>query len=125
LAHLLQGAAFGFIQRTAASVSSRELTEDIHAAAKSIGTPAARLIELAVRLDSPDSLPREFMKKLGDETRSDIVGGNLIRMLAIQRLYMFRMSFEDKQWLASQGILDLKKVDSVSYQARRTQKLKR
>lgn len=125
LAHLLQAAAFGFIQRTASSVSSRELSEDIHAAAMSIDTPAARLIELAVRLDSPDALPRNFIKKLSEETRSDIVGGSLVRMLTLQRLYMFRMTFEDKQWLASQEILDMKRVGSVSYQARRTQKLKK
>lgn len=124
LAQLLQAAAFGFIQRTASSISSRELTEDIHAAAKSIGTPAARLVELAVRLDSPDALPRELIKKLGEEVRADIVGGNMIRMLALQRLYMFRMTHEDKQWLASQDILDLKRVGTVSFQARRTQKLK-
>lgn len=124
LAHLLQGAAFGFIQRTASSVSSRELSEDIHAAAESIATPAARLIELAVRLDSPDALPREFIKKLSDETRVDMVGGSLVRMLALQRLYMFRMTYEDKQWLASQEIIDMRKAGAVGYQARRTQKLK-
>lgn len=125
LANLLQAIAFGFVQRTAASVSSRELTEDVHTAAMSIGTPAARLIELAVRLDSPDPLPRELMKKLGADTGADIVGGNLIRMLVLQRLYMFKTSFEDKQWLASQAILDLKKVDSVSYKGRQVKKLKR
>lgn len=123
LAQLLQTAAFGFIHRTASSVSSKELTEDVTAAATSIGTPAARLIELAVRLDSPDVLPRVQMKRIEEETKSDIVGGNLIRMLVLQRLYKFRMTFEDKQWLASQKIIDLKKVDSVSYQARRVKKL--
>lgn len=124
LANLLQGVAFGFIYRTAAAVSSRELAEDVHAAAKSIGTPAARLIELAVKLDSPESLPREFIKKLSDEVKSDIVGGNMIRMLALQRLYMFKMTHEDKQWLASQEILEMKTVDSVSFRSRKTKMLK-
>lgn len=125
LAQLLQTAAFGFIQRTASSISSRELNEDINAAVKSIGSPAAQLIELAVRLDSPDALPREYIKRLCEETRSDIVGGSLVRMLALQRLYMFRMTYEDKQWLASQEILDMRQVGSISYHARQTQKFKK
>lgn len=119
LAHLLQAVAFGFIYRTAASISSKELTEDIAAASASIGSPAARLIELAVRLDSPERLPREQMKRLAEELNVDIIGGNLIRMLVLQRLYMFRMTFEDKQWLASQDLVDFKKVGAVSFQSRR------
>ncbi|MGJ7509868.1 metallophosphoesterase [Variovorax sp. GT1P44] len=124
LAHFLQSVAFGFIYRTAAAVSSRDLSEDIQAAAKSIGTPAARLIDLAVRLDSPEPLPRDFIRKLDEEVKADIVGGSMIRMLALQRLYMFRTTHEDKQWLASQEILDIKRVDSVSYQSRKTKSLK-
>ena len=124
LAHLLQGAAFGFIQRTAASISSRELLDDIHSAAKAIGSPASRLIELAVRLDTPDKIPRELVKKLQEDVSTDIIGGAMIQFLAIQRLYKFRSSHEDKQWLDSRGIVDIKRQQAVSYKASGTKKLK-
>jgi hypothetical protein len=123
LANLLQGVAFGFIQRTAAAVSSRELLDDIHTATKSIGTPAARLVELSVALDSPDPIPREKIKKLHADVKADIVGGNLIQHIALQRLYMFKMNFEDKQWLASQEILDLKNITAVGYRGKETRRI--
>jgi len=124
LANLLQGVAFGFVHRTAASISSRELADDIHTATKSIGTPAARLVELAVALDSPDPLPREKLKKLNADVKTDIVGGSLVQFIALQRLYMFKMSHDDKQWLASQEILDLKNMGAVSYRGKHTRRLK-
>jgi hypothetical protein len=123
MAHLLQISAFGFIQRTAISINSRDLADDIRTAANSISSPAAQLIELAVRLDSPDPLPRALIKKLITETRTDIVGGNMVRLIVLERLYMFRADHEDKHWLGSLGIIELQKVKSVSYKGRDVRKL--
>ena len=124
LAHLLQATAFGFIHRTAASISSRELSEDISTASKTIGSPAARLIELAVRLDTPESLPRDLIKEISVQLDGDIVGGNMISMLALQRMYMFKMSHDDKQWLDSQSVLGLKQGGTASFQSKGTRKLR-
>jgi hypothetical protein len=88
VANLLQSVAFGFIQRTAAAISSKDLLEDIQSATKVIATPASKLIELAVRLDSQGALPREQLRKLHKEVESDIVGGNIIQHIVLQRLYL-------------------------------------
>ncbi len=125
LAYMMQEATFGILLKTAISISSRDLIEDIHAAAESLGTPAARLIELGVRLDSPDPIPRELIKKLHENIKSDLVGGQLIQLFTVQRLYMFKITYDDKQWLASQKILDLKNQTAIEYRTRQTKRLER
>lgn len=123
LAHLMQILAFGFIAKAIVSISSDDLTEDIDAAAKKIGTPAAKLIAAGVRLDSPRDLPRTELKSLLADIKDDFIAMRVLQMLTLRRLYMFRTSEQDKQWLASQSVLGLKFQHAVDMQSRTQKKL--
>jgi len=124
LAHFLQLTSYGFVAKAVSSVSSDALQEDIEAAAKSLNSPAARLIALGVRLDGPGKLPRSDLSRAVDDTQGDFMAVRVLQLLTLRRLYMFRTSAQDQQWLASQDVLDIKTQQVVAFRARRTKMLK-
>jgi Calcineurin-like phosphoesterase len=124
LAHFLQLVSYGFVAKAVSSISSDALQEDVDAAAKSLNSPAARLIALGVRLDGPSKLPRTELSKAIDETQGDFMAARVLQFLTLRRLYMFRTSAQDQQWLASQDVLDIKVQQAVSFRTRRTKLLK-
>ena len=125
LAQLMQISSFAFIAKTITSISSDELQEDIDAAAKKVGTPAAKLIAAGVRLDSPRELPRSELRSLLADIKTDFIAMRVLQMLTLQRLYMFRTSEQDKQWLASQSVLGLDMQHAVDLRTRSQKKLSR
>jgi len=124
LAHLMQYTSFGFILKAISSISSDELQADIESAAKAIDTPAARLISVGVRLDSPKEFPRSEMRNLLAEVKPDFIAMRVLQMLTLRRLYMFRTSERDKQWLDSQEVLGIKMQHAVDARTRSTKLLK-
>jgi hypothetical protein len=125
LAQLMQISSFAFIAKTITSISSDELVEDIESAAKKVGTPAAKLIAAGVRLDSPRELPRSELRNLLTDIKDDFIAMRVLQMLTLRRLYMFRTSEQDKQWLASQDVLGLKIQHAVDMRSRSQKKLGR
>lgn len=123
LAHFLQLVSYGFVAKAVSSVSSDALQEDVDAAAKSLNSPAAKLIALGVRLDGPGRLPRSDLSKTIDETRDDFMAARVLQFLTLRRLYMFRTTAQDQQWLASQAVLDIKAQQAVAFRTRRTKLL--
>jgi hypothetical protein len=124
LAHFLQLMSYGFVAKAVSSVSSDALQDDIDTAARNLNSPAARLIALGVRLDGPGKLPRLELSKAVDDTRRDFVASRVLQFLALRRLYMFRTTAQDQQWLASQDVLDIRAQQAVAFRTRRTKLLK-
>ena len=124
LAHFLQLVSYGFVAKAVSSISSDALQEDIDAAARSLGSPASRLIALGVRLDSPGKLPRTELSKTVRDTQGDFMAARVLQFLTLRRLYMFRTTAQDQQWLASQNVLDIKAQQAVSFRTRHTKHLK-
>lgn len=124
LAHFLQFVSYGFVAKIVSSISSDALQEDIDAAAKSLGTPASRLIALGVRLDGPGKLPRSELSQAVSDTQGDFMAARVLQLLTLRRLYMFRTTAQDQQWLASQNVLDIKAQQAVAFRTRQTRRLK-
>ncbi len=125
MAQLMQFTSFGFVVKAVTSISSDELQDDIDAASRSIDTPAARLISIGVRLDSPKDFPRSEMRNLLNEVKTDFIAMRVLQMLTLRRLYMFRTSERDKQWLDSQEVLGIKMQHAVDMRTRGTKLLKK
>lgn len=123
LAQIMQISSFAFIAKAITSISSDELQEDIDSAAKKVGTPAAKLIAAGVQLDSPRDLPRTELKALLSDIKDDFIAMRVLQMLTLRRLYMFRTTEQDKQWLASQSVLGLKFQHAVDMRSRGQKKL--
>ena len=124
LAHFLQLISYGFVAKAVSSISSDALQEDVEAAAKSMNSPAARLIALGVRLDGPGKLPRAELSRAITETQGDFMAARVLQFLTLRRLYMFRTSAQDQQWLASQELLDIKAQQAVDFRTRRSKMLR-
>jgi hypothetical protein len=124
LAFFAQSASYGFIMKAVVSISSDALLEDIDTAASIIDSPAARLIAVGVRLDSPGDLPLKEIKELIDETTSDFIATRVLQLMILRRLYMFRTTEKDKQWLSSKNMLDIKAQHAVEFRTRKTKLLK-
>lgn len=124
LAHIIQSAAFGMFLKAVTSISSEALQEDIDTAARELNTAAARLIAVGARLDSPKDFPRTEMKKLLNEATTDFVASRVLQMLALRRLYMFKTSERDRQWLASEKLLDIKTQQAIEFRTRKVKALR-
>lgn len=124
MANFLQLIAYGFVAKAVSSVSSDALQDDINAAAKAIDSPAARLIALGVQLDAPGKLPRPAISKCIEETEGDLLASRVLQFLTLRRLYMFRTSAQDQQWLASQDVLEIKAQQAIGFRTRQTKLLR-
>lgn len=124
LAQFVQMLAAGFVMKAVNSISSNALLEDIDAAAKRIDSPAARLIPLGVRLDVPGALPRNELIKAIEDTKTDFIAARVLQVLTLHRLYMFRTTAKDQQWLASKQLLDIKAQQAIDFRTRGTKHLK-
>jgi hypothetical protein len=122
LAWLLQSAAAGLLIKAVVSISSDELLEDIKTATNSIGTPAAKLIAIGIKLDGPGRIPKEIAK-LADELTGDFIATRVLQIMILRRLYMFRTEEADRQWLASKKLVDLQYQHTLEYKTRKTKLL--
>lgn len=106
---------FAFVIKSAQSVNADNLLENIRDVVKSKNTRAFRLIELAVLLDSPNSIPRGPLKSLYVEMNHDLIFERLIHVLVLNRIYMFKTSQNDMQWISSEIGINLVKQQKISY----------
>jgi hypothetical protein len=115
-ASLIQIVTFGFLMRAAQSANSESLQEDVNGLVQRVNTPAFKLIELGILLDSPKAIPKNNLKELFDEVKNDLVAGRLIRLMVLNRLYMFKTSEQDMQWINQELSIDLVTQHAITYQ---------
>lgn len=119
VATLVQIITFGLLMRASQSANSDSLAEDVHAVVKRNNTPAYRLIELGMLLDSPKGIPRAKLKALYADIRSDMVASRVIKIMVLNRLYMFKTTEKDMQWLNQELDIDLGIQHAITYQEKR------
>lgn len=120
VASLAQFITFSFVMRASQSASSDSLTEDVHDIVEKNGSPAFKLIELGMLLDSPKAIPRQKLRLLYEEVKTDIIAGSVIRIMVLNRLYMFMTSEQDMQWLHGELEIDLGIQHAITYQEKRS-----
>ncbi|MFA6180235.1 MAG: metallophosphoesterase [Candidatus Methylopumilus sp.] len=115
-ASFIQLISFSFMLRASQSVNSENLLEDVHTIVKKNSTPAFRLIEAGILLDSPKAIPRSTLKKLVKDVEKDLVASCVIRIMVLNRLYMFKTTEKDMQWLSDELNIDLGIQHAITYQ---------
>jgi len=118
-ASLIQFVTFGFLIRTSQSVNSESLLEDIRAVVRKENTPAFKIIEIGVKLDSPRAMPRQDLKRIFLEVKNDLVASRVIQIMVLNRLYMFKTSEQDMQWLSQELKIDLMRQHAITYQEKK------
>ena len=124
VAAVIQMVSTGLILRTSQAVSSESLMEDIREVVKCNGTLAYKLIELGIILDSPRAIPRESLKRLIEEAKDDLVASRSIQLLVLNRLYMFKTTVEDKQWLAEKAAIGMHTQRAIEFTGNKARKIK-
>jgi hypothetical protein len=113
--YMIQMFTFSFFNRTAQNANSADLLEDVQAATANNGTRAFRLLQLSVLLDSPKPFPRSILGALHRECKNDLIVDRLIKWMVVMRLYMFKTSESDMQWINSELGLDMNMQHSIAY----------
>ena len=116
---VVQVITFAFVWRTVQSANSESLVEDVRDVVKRRASPAFKLIEMGMVLDSPKALPRPQLKQLHKEIQSDFLANRLLQMMLLNRLYMFKTSEQDMQWLHEEMQLDLGMQHAITYRENR------
>lgn len=124
VAAITQMVSAGLLFRISQSVSSDDLLEDIQEVVKKNGTLAYKLIEVGVLLDSPRDMPRKQLTEVLEEAKTNSIASRITQLLVINRLYMFKTTIEDKQWLSSKVEIDMRNQQAIAFQGKDTRKLK-
>jgi len=121
---LVEVITYVFVLKAAQSVHSENLMEDVRDVVKNNATMAFKIIELGIILDSPRSLPKDRLKKLLKEAGPNSIASRLIRAMVVNRLYMFKTSEADMQWLGTVFDVSMQFQHTVSYQDKGHKRLK-
>ena len=89
VASLIQMVTFGLIMRASQSANSESLSEDVKGVVNKTNTPAFKLIELGIQLDSPKPISRGSLKLLFNEVKNDLVANRVIQFMVLNKLRRF------------------------------------
>jgi hypothetical protein len=121
---LVETITYAFVIKAAQSAHSDNLMEDVRDVVKNNGTMAFKIIELGIILDSPRSLPKSQLKTLLKQAGSGSIASRLMRAMVVNRLYMFKTTEADMQWLSTTFDVSMQFQHTISYQDKGRRKLK-
>lgn len=121
---IVQGLSYVFLYKAAHSVNSERLHEEVEQCVRSNTTTAFLLIKLLTHLDSPKPIPRHLIEELIPLVENDFLTHNLLRIAVLQRLYMFKTTEKDMQWLSSMMGLSMSKQHAITYHSTRRRMIK-
>lgn len=114
-AGLLQAISYSFIHRIVLSINSDSIVEDIEAVAEESGLNSYALINIGTKLDSPKKIPKAGLEAIFSEVKNDLMASRILQIMILNRLYMFKTSEADMQWLSNNLKLDLRRQHAISY----------
>jgi hypothetical protein len=114
-ASIVLAISYGFVARAAESANASSLAENVEQVVDANGSTAYRLIDLAIALDSAGGLPRAKLKKVARLVSEEPIALRVFQLIVLNRLYMFRTSEKDLQWLATDFNLDIVHIHKIAY----------
>ncbi|WP_333706246.1 hypothetical protein [Ottowia beijingensis] len=114
-ANLLQAISYGFFRRIILSINSDSIAEDVESVSSKSGSTSYSLINIGTSLDSPKKIPKSNLKAVFEAVKGDLVASRILQMMILNRLYMFKTSEADMQWLSNELKLDLRTQHAISY----------
>lgn len=124
VAGFIQLVTFSFVMRAAQGATADSLSEEVRDVVTRNGTLAFKLIELCIHLDSPKAIPRQKLKQLFKEAEKDLVAARLIKIMVLNRLYMFKTTEKDMQWLSGELDIDIGTQHVITYQEKKRRLIK-
>lgn len=122
-ASLVHVVTFSFVMRASEAARADDLLEDVNNVVKQNGSLAYKLIELGIVLDSPKQLPKALLKQLNKEVEKYPMAARVMQFMVLNRLYMFKTTERDMQWLASELDFDISRQHAITYATKQTKRL--
>lgn len=116
VASFIQLVTFAFVLKTAQGANNDSLSEDIQNVVTRNGTLAFKLIKLCICLDSPKPIPKTELTEIIKDVDKDLIASRLLRIMLLNRLYMFKTTEKDMQWLNSKFDFDINMQHNITYQ---------
>lgn len=123
-ASLIQVVTFGFLIRASQNANSESLLEDVHRVVQKNGSHAFKIIEMGILLDSPKAIPRQSLKQLFSDVKKNLIASRVIQIMILNRLYMFKTTERDMQWLSEELKIDLGSQHAITYQEKQRRIMK-
>lgn len=116
--HLTYGVISGLTRKIASSIGSKEALEVYIEMESNIGTPAVNLIRQAIELHFKKSLDIDQISDCVKQLRDNPVCLRILKEMVIQHIYMFPVTFRQKQQLSTllnlpvqgQRLMDMNKI---------------
>jgi hypothetical protein len=124
-AQVVELMTLGFLIRGVRAISAETLYEDVVAVSEDVNTMAFKLFKLGVRLDSPKNIPKSLLENINKHANGNMIPTRLIRFLILQRLYMFKTSEQDMQWLQEKLEIGIAAQHVITYQNTQQRRLKK
>lgn len=121
---IVQWLSYFFLYKGSHSVNSEKLHDEVDQTVAANPTTAFRFMRLITYLDSPRSIPRHLIEELLPHVEDDFLTRNLLHIAVLQRLYMFKTSEKDMQWLNSTLGLKMTDQHAIAYNSTRRRLLK-
>ncbi|GAB2651431.1 hypothetical protein GCM10027193_00840 [Arenimonas aestuarii] len=116
VANVVLGVTCGILHRGSRSANSEDLLEDVQLVVRENGSAGFQLMELAVLLDSAKDLPRVQISKLLLEGGGNILIEMIVSLLVMNRLYMFKTSKSDMNWVSNNLNIAIEIQHQIAYQ---------
>ncbi len=116
VANIFLGVTFGIVHKSSRSANADELLEDVRITVKNESTTAFRIFELAILLDTAKDVPRAEIERLLKDTKNDILVETLLSIMVLNRLYMFKTSRTDMNWVSATLKIGMETQHQIAYQ---------
>jgi len=101
----------GFIRKISEALSAEVLRENLDSVVSECGGLTYKLVGLACYLDGQRELPRKMITEVLELGSGSLVVENLVRLLVIYRMHMFRVKAQDVKW--AREVLGIPRRESI------------
>lgn len=121
----LSSLAYLFIRRMGTAVGSRALRPALARYVDEHPTMANRLVNLSCALETPGPLPLAEVKELNQRLNGHVFAGNILRQLALSRVYLYYTEAMERQQLCDELDIEMKTQRAIDYQSKDMKKVKK
>jgi len=113
---MMEISCFGMLKRISLAVGHPQLKETYRVVLADLGTNAAALIDMSVRLDNSD-FPEERLIELCRDLKNNIMCERLLQYLVVHHLYVFQTPTSLKQKVCEALDIPIKSINDVDYKS--------
>jgi hypothetical protein len=117
--------SFWFIQRVGSSVGSKSMEPAIRHYVDENDKVSNKLIYMTSTLETPNRIPREYLKALNARVAKNAFPQSILRMIVLHRMYMYKTTETEKQQVAEEMKIGVSTQHAIDLATRKSKRLPR